>query len=195
MAMTVKIDGLEAFKKMLEGKAKKSPTHFKTILDRNGLKIVNAAKRKAPVNEGALRNSISHKPEGTNIEIVVNAKYAAFIEFGTKKYAAKYVATLPQNWQEYAATFKGKKEGNIDDFLKAIFEWVKAKGIGGKTTKSGRTSKSKDSVAQMEATAYIIALRILQNGIKAQPYLYPAINEVTPMLEADINRFLQDERY
>jgi HK97 gp10 family phage protein len=137
--------------------------------------IVSEAKRRCPVDKGALRNSISHEMKGYQLEITASASYAAYVEFGTRKYAAKYVASLPPNWRAYAATFKGRTGGGTDKLLRNIMEWVKRKGIGGSTTKSGRVSKSKGSLEAMNNAAYIIAVLILQNGIKAQPYLYPAV--------------------
>jgi hypothetical protein len=98
--------------------------------------------------------------------------YAAFLEFGTRKYAAQYVASLPADWKSYAATFKGSSGGSFDELLKAIMGWVKRKGI--------------DSDA-----AYPIALKIIREGIKPKPFLYPAINANLKQLQDDLNNVIK----
>lgn len=144
------------------------------------------AKRAAPANEGNLRNSIVDTVTGLQAKVTVTANYAAYLEFGTRKFAARYVATLPQDWKTYAATFKGKGGGTMDQFIQDIMQWVQQKGIGGIKTKSGNVSGSKDSLSAMQSAAYAIALNILQNGIRAQPFLYPAVVKHTPKLITDI---------
>ena len=89
------------------------------------------------------------------VEIVVAANYAAYLEFGTRGFAAAYVATLPTEWQVFAAQFKGGG-GSFEDFFMNIIDWVKRKGIE-------------------PAAAYPIAIKILRFGIAAKPFLYPAV--------------------
>lgn len=120
-----------------------------------GLETVAMAKTLAPVDEGFLRNSITFDKFPLSVEIVVAANYAAYLEFGTRAFAAAYVATLPAEWQTFAAQFKGGG-GSFEDFFMNIIEWVKRKGIE-------------------PAAAYPIAKKILRFGIKARPFLYPAI--------------------
>lgn len=155
-----------------------------------GTKVEGDAKRDAPADEGKLRNSINavYKRQSKQLTITVAADYAAYMEFGTRKFAAKYVATLPPDWKTYAATFKGKGGGSMDQFIQAIMAWVRRKGIGGDTTASGATSSSRSSLDKMQQAAYWIALNILQNGIKPKPFLYPAIKKYTPELTKDIQK-------
>ena len=139
---------------------------------------VNDAKRFAPVDEGVLRNNIAFVKEPLKVSITVNVPYAAYIEFGTKKYAAAEVAKLPPEWKTFAAQFKGRAgSGSFDEFVQNIMEWVQRKGIGALKTKSGNNSKSADSLDAMQQAAYWIALNIIQNGIHAHPYLYPAFKK------------------
>ena len=52
-------------------------------LGKTGLEIVRLAKRAAPVDKGTLRQSISAQKSGKTINVVANAKYSPFVEFGT----------------------------------------------------------------------------------------------------------------
>lgn len=50
----------------------------------------NNAKTYAPVDTGRLRNSITHKPQGKNTEVVqTNVEYAIYQEMGTSKMKAQ----------------------------------------------------------------------------------------------------------
>ena len=122
-----------------------------------GLETVTTAKGLAPVDEGFLRNSITFETLENAVQIVVAANYAAYLEFGTRSFAAAYVSLLPATWQEYAATFQGGG-GGFQDYFRNIMEWVKRKGIDPKA-------------------AYPIAISILRKGIRPHPFLFPAIEE------------------
>jgi HK97 gp10 family phage protein len=148
----------------------------------------------APVNEGRLRESINYLPDVDNMQVSVGAyiDYAAYLEFGTKSFAEAYVASLPEDWQAFAAEHQGTGGGGtFDDLLIAIINWVIHKGIGETLTKSGNTSVSKDALHNQYNVAYLIALKIVRNGIKAQPFLYPAFEknklELIEKLKAKIN--------
>lgn len=123
----------------------------------------NDALRNAPVNEGALRESINFTV--TNLKVAVGAyiEYAAFLEFGTKSFAAAYVASLPEDWQAFAAEHIGTGEGTFAELLLAIMKWVELKGIA-----TGKDIKQ---------ASYLIARKIVRDGIKAQPYIYPAFEK------------------
>lgn len=110
------------------------------------------------------------------VTIAVAANYAPFLEFGTRGFAAAYVATLPANWQAYAATFRGKTGGSMEDFIMRLVEWVRHKGIAAQfSVKTRRRTGSRSQNATDDyAAAYQIALSILRKGIKAQPFLYPS---------------------
>jgi HK97 gp10 family phage protein len=146
--------------------------------------LVKIAKDRAPVNEGKLRQSIQADYATLNKLIAgvgVAVNYAAYLEFGTRGYAAAYVGKLPNDWQSYAATFKGKGGGSIDEMLLNIMDWVKSKQLSGTySVKTQRRTGAKSARNLEDAeVAYPIALAILRKGIKAQPYLYPAYVEAT----------------
>lgn len=137
-----------------------------------GLRVVKEAKVLAPKDEGQLTRSINFEPEKLSVTISVNTDYAAYIEFGTRKFAAIYVSTLPAQWQQFAIKFKGYAPGSFADFVKRIMAWVKRKGIN-------------------EEAAYPIVRKILLEGIKPQPFLYPAFNNQTLLLIKDLENLLQ----
>jgi len=140
------------------------------------------AKQKAPVNNGRLRNAIqADYATETNMaaKITVAVNYAAYVEFGTRAYASNYVNSLPNDWQTYASSFKGKGGGTMDDLLEAIMDWVKDKGLAGTYSVKTQRRTGNKGARNFEdaAVAYPIALAILRKGIRPQPYLYPAIKE------------------
>lgn len=160
-------------------------------LEKGIRKIEGRAKQLAPTDMGYLTGSISVNSQKLNKELTVNVGYAAFIEFGTGKYAAQYVASLPEDWRTFAATFKGQKgNGTFMDMLLHILEWVKRKGISGRysvKTRSRLGNKSQKDAEDYE-TAYLIARKILKDGIRPQPFLYPAFNEIQPQILADVQK-------
>lgn len=178
---TIKIDGLANVLKAVDPKRLHSTT--KKALQQFGRQAVTSAKRKAPVDEGLLRNSIEADTkdlENLEISILANANYAPYIEFGTRKFAEKYVNTLPAEWQDVAAQYKGKASGDFFDLLLAIVAWMHRKGIAAGTysVKTKRRLGSKSQKEQEDLNlAYRIALKILKEGIPAHPYLYPAVSE------------------
>ena len=63
---------------------------MKLAVMRASLKVEREAKRKVPVHEGRLRNSIttqiSREPRGIIGKVGTKVKYAPFVEFGTRKH-------------------------------------------------------------------------------------------------------------
>jgi hypothetical protein len=140
-------------------------------------------------DEGNLLRNINPEFGSGFVSITANTKYAAYIEFGTRKFAAEYVSSLPSDWQAYASTFKGKSNsGDYYDFLNAILDWVGRKGITArysvKTKKKLKNNKGDDERLLAAATA--IAFSILRNGIKPKPFMYPSINKNLPVLIQNI---------
>lgn len=158
MSLTLNIRNLD--KVLAEVKA--YPQDVEKIINNEfkafGQGTVNDAKRLAPVNEGRLRQSISSLQNNLEVKVSVNVDYAAYLEFGTKSFAAQYVSSLPSDWQTFASEFKGSAGGSFQDLVMKITKWVRLKGLP-------------------EKAAYPIALKIIRNGIKAQPYLFPAFEK------------------
>lgn len=164
---------------------------IQNAFDAFGQSVVTSAKLKAPVDEGGLKNSINATPGNLSITIGVNKDYAAYVEFGTRKFAASYVSSLPTDWKTFAAQFKGKTGGSFMSFFYVILKWVQRKGIAAHKTKSGGRSNSKASIQAEYSAAYFIALKIIREGIKPHPFLYPAFNEHQPQLIKDLENLLQ----
>lgn len=140
-------------------------------------------------DEGNLLRNINPTFNNGSVTITANTKYAAYIEFGTRKFAAEYVSSLPADWQAFAYTFKGKSNsGDYYDFLNAILDWVTRKGITArysvKTKKRLKNTKADDERLLVAATA--IAFSIIKNGIKPKPFMYPSINKNLPILIQNI---------
>ena len=119
-------------------------------------------------DEGALLRSISPLYGNGTASVVASAKYAAYVEFGTRKYAAAYVSSLPADWQAYAATFKGSTGGTFKQFVDSLIGWA------------NRTGKMDPKYA------YVTALKILREGVKARPYIYPSVQKTLPVLRKNL---------
>lgn len=133
------------------------------------------AKNAAPVNLGFLKNNISdRKVSDLNYEFVSQADYSAYVEFGTKTYVR-----VPKGLEAYAAQFKGKGKGNLSLF-EAIKQWLKRK--------SGLSGKELDRRARW--VAFIIA----KNGIKPQPFFFPAYFRVRPQLLNRLKQIVNEKR-
>ena len=165
--MKLEVKGLEALTKKFDKLSKESQKEVNSALQAWADDVASNAKTLVPVNEGGLRLSISPQyGEGYGM-VTVASEYGAYIEFGTRKFAADYVSSLPPDWASYAATFKKPTGRTFADMLKSIMIWCKKKGID-------------------EKAAYPIARSILIKGIRPQPYLYPSVNKYTPILLNDL---------
>lgn len=185
-SLSLKIDGLNTTLNKIRDLEKITQKEVVKELNTFGLKTVAEAKRLAPVDEGFLRNSIASEVtvSGNEIkcEVSVNADYAAYVEFGTKKFAAAYVSSLPADWQTYAATFKGKgRGGSFNDFVLKLVKWVSKKQIGVTYSVSSRR-KNRQTKDEKYQIAYAIALKILREGIRQHPFLFPAYNNQSKAL-------------
>lgn len=197
MAIKMRFDGLDAAIKRIDSKSKSIEKDVADELNAWAVSTVTEAKKNCPVDEGFLRNSIASNfatKDNLKAEITVGANYAAYIEFGTRKFAANYVGSLPKEWKEMAARFKGGggKKGSFYEFLLVIVQWVKRKGITGtysvKTQR--RTGKKSNFDSEDMSAAYPIALSILRKGIKPQPYLFPAVMKTKEKLIERIKKTL-----
>jgi hypothetical protein len=115
-------------------------------LMKRGQRVLNAAKRNCPVDEGRLRASLAMEMSGSgdSLEVKVgsNLKYAIYVEKGTGVYAGKGYIT-PKNGR----------------FL--VWPNKNNSGSGNRRYSGGRTSQ------------YVFARRV--KGQRAQPYLEPAL--------------------
>lgn len=196
MGATLQIKGLDAAIKRANKLANTIKKDVQDNLNEFADNVSTTAKRLAPADEGHLRGAINPvRGKGDlTASIVCAVNYAAFLEFGTRKFAAQYVATLPADWQSYAASFKGKTPGTFDEFILRLVGWVRRKGIGAhfdiKTRRRVRVGKQ-SAATTAEADAYAIALYILRNGIRPHPFLYPAVMQHLPELRKNMDKLLE----
>jgi HK97 gp10 family phage protein len=168
----IEVKGFDAILKKFDNLSKESQANVQSALNDWADRTAADAKALVSTNssdEGALLRSISPVYGQGNAAVVSTSKYAAYIEFGTRKFAAAYVSSLPQDWATYASTFQGKATmgGSFKDLILAIMGWCKRKGID-------------------EKAAYPIARKIIINGIKQRPFLYPSVNKNIPLLIEDL---------
>lgn len=99
----------------------KIKTNFNKAIDEcdmemgNGVeKIVLDAKNLLPANYGVLRSSLNViKIAKLNYLYGSSINYAAYVEFGTGKYAEEYVPTIDKDWQILAQTYKTTGKGTL----------------------------------------------------------------------------------
>lgn len=192
-SIKIELSGLEKVKKAIRDVPKNSATQIAEQLNAFGFDTVRDAQTFAPTDEAHLKNSISYiKATARNlvVEVVVATNYAAYLEFGTRSFAAAYVSTLPANWQAFAKEYKGPAgSGSLEEMLLRIMEWVRRKGIAGTysvKTKRRTGNKGARDFEDAEA-AYPIALAILRKGIRAHPFLYPAVTKNKELLVNRLN--------
>lgn len=176
---TLKVNGLDKILALFDQMPKRLQRELYAELKNGANEIAKAARADAPKDETRLRSSISvHETSKTQFEIVAQANYAGYIEFGTKS-----KTVIPAGLESIAAGLRGTVAGS-GSLYEAIEGWVKRKGIGGKLTKAGRVSRSKSSQAAQRQTAFLIARSIALHGIKPKPFFYKQV----PVGEANLRR-------
>ena len=170
-AISIKLNSVDAAIKAIDKKVANYEKEIQVALNVWAQETATIAKQYAPVDEGHLRGSINAEPGDMRASVTVAVNYAAYLEFGTRKFAAEYVGSLPDDWQTFASQFKGGGDGGFKDFVKRIMEWCRRKGID-------------------EAAAYPIARKIIINGIKARPFLFPATQQTKKTLIEDIKAII-----
>lgn len=152
---------------------------------------VAAAQRDAPVDEGQLRRLISFYPNGPySVEIVSQALYSPFMEFGTKKHFRAIPGT-----EAIASQFKGYKGGDFRAFMRAIVRWVRRKGITGTySVKTRRRLGSKvNQFAEDYGAAWPIAMKILRDGVKPRPFFFEQGKQLWPRMVRQVESRLRRE--
>ena len=101
--MKIELKGIEQFKRELNKVKSNITREIERTTSASLLRIGSDAKRKAPVDTGRLRSSITHRQNGTDGEVSTNVKYAPYIEFGTGN-----LVSVPDELKEIAMEFKGR---------------------------------------------------------------------------------------
>jgi len=151
MRITAQLKGVDKLLKDYRKLGDEGVKEFGDVKKVNAKGIAGMAKSNAPKNLGKLSQSI-HEDKVTELsyKIKVGLDYGVYVEFGT---GAK--VNVPPELQKEAARFKGMSTGSFEEGLQSIRDWCRSKGIE-------------------ESAAYPIFMSILRNGIRPQPYLYPA---------------------
>jgi HK97 gp10 family phage protein len=178
--------------KMIGGEADKmAKSSVSAIADM----IVADAKILAPADLGAIRQGISQvttSDQNKTLAIVsANAPESAYQEFGTG-----VKVDVPAEMAEVAASFQGASGGDFAAFILALTGWVKRHGLTGVYSVATHKRNARlSNTDEDEKVAYLIARSILRNGLKPQPFLYPAYvkNSVNlkPMLETALKQYLK----
>ncbi len=135
--------------------------------------------KKAPAHESGLRNSISaHRIGDNNYEVAVGKHYAPFVEFGTGR---KFKA--PTELGSYPSVFRNQRGGSFKDGLRAIENWVVRH-------KQYYNIKKPSDIRQ---AAYFTFMKILREGLRPQPYLFPAFFEVRKRLLERLKNIIKTE--
>lgn len=173
--LRAKITGIDALIKGLDDKSKNYSKNVQSALNAwaddvatNAITLVSQQSS----NEGNLKNSIRPEYGQMKASVKASASYAAYIEFGTRKYASQYVATLPNEWKDLANQFKGPGGGTFKQFIESLKEWARKKGVP-------------------EDKVYPIAKKIMIEGIRPKPFLYPSVNKYRKQLSDDIKNALK----
>ena len=148
--MSARVTGLARLTRQLHDFGQEGVRMSNAIVQSTADKVVLRAKEATPKDLGELTRSIGKEGGNGLATIFVNAPYAAYQEFGTGT-----KVSVPAELSEIAIKFKGKGRGSFEEFKTAIKDWMKHKGID-------------------EKYAYVIMMSIIKNGIKPQPFLYPA---------------------
>ena len=156
---------------------------------------------RSSINYGKLAQGIK-AIEATNIKskrlefkVMANATglapYSAYIEFGT---GGK--VDVPAAMKDVANEFRGSRGGSFHEMIDNLTDWVGKKGLTGSySIKTKRRSRAKNSRGESNKQedrriAFAIAMSILKNGIRPQPFLYPAFKAGTKNYIRDLRKGL-----
>ena len=188
-SFTFQVKGLDNVLKRLQQFPKEVQENALSAIESNVQVISREQKRRAPVGVsgggGGLRGLTSFDLVNGSYILFSNARYAPFIEFGTRgKFRLQYSETAA-----YASQFKGKGGGgSYEEFIRLLTAWVRKKGLAGRY--SVKTKRRLGSKAQRqsedEKLARFLAFYITKNGIRPQPFFFAPFFERRPQILKDV---------
>ena len=181
-AIGIQFKGIDQLQKKFTNIPLKLVEEIDGELESGAQQFVAESKRKAPINDGLLRQGIGFdKKKDMDYTLFSAARYSAFVEFGTRSQVK-----IPPGLESVAAEFKNKKFGDYYDFLDKILDWVKKKGIG--ATYSVKTRrKNRQTKDQLAEVAQKIADSIMRKGIKPQPFFFNTWFEKRKQISKNVN--------
>lgn len=151
--LTIELRGQEALKRDFAKMSANKKAEAVYLIHRTSLEIMNDAKTACRTDMGLLRASIrpTFYQSGLTAYIGSDVKYAAFVEYGTGPLGAS------TNRQHLPDGYVHGSSGKMPPLI-LIREWCKRVGID-------------------EKLAFVIARSIGRHGLKARPYLGPALEK------------------
>lgn len=113
---------------------------------------------------GLLSHQSVNRINDYTFEVINSAKWAPFVEWGTGKQVR-----VSAEFEQYAKQFKGPYPGTWDEFEQNIRAWMKRHGIPEVEIKKGA-----DGQDQFVDVVFLVMMSILEKGLPARPFLYPA---------------------
>lgn len=166
IGITVQVSGLNQLLKAIKDKAKDVQEEVSIQLIESANEMVNGAAGDAPVDMGILRNEITvKKVDNLNYEVVSQADYSAYVEFGTKSQVE-----IPPGLEQVAAQFRGK-HGSSGEAKKFIYDWCKRKGIP-------------------EEAWFNVYRSIMVKGVKPHPFFFKQLEKEAPKLIQNIKNII-----
>lgn len=175
MNISAKVLGINKLIQDFKSLSAEAETLSNAIVGQVADRITTAQKQAAPADLGKIRQNLGNVRKGPSLyEIFSNAPESPYQEFGTGPQTS-----IPAQWADVAAEFKGKGTGTWKDFIIALTDWVRRHGGAYGSSYSVKThkrsgSRSANYDADMQA-AYLIARAILRRGLKPQPFFFHAV--------------------
>ena len=125
--MGVSIDTAEVQEK-ISTLEKNLPNILEPALEKACLVVENSAKKNCPVNDGQLRQSITHVVEGTKGEVGSNVEYAPYVEIGTGIYSTEGTGRqTPWTYKDAKGEWHTTRGMEAQPFLKPALEENRSK--------------------------------------------------------------------
>jgi HK97 gp10 family phage protein len=152
------------------------------IVNSTADQIVAQAKENAPADLGKIRQGIvKEQISAFQVSIAATAPESVFQEFGT---GGK--VDVPSEMADVASSFQGESGGGMADFILALVGWISRHGITGTKNETP------------EQIAWAMAKAILRDGLRPQPFLYPAFVQfsvkLVPTLQVGLQELLKSKQ-
>jgi len=186
MGVTIQVSGLDAMLSKLNKLANDNGRTARVITEATSDNIITEAKQSAPADLGKIRQNLNwvNNGDGTNIliNLFCNAPEAIYQEFGTGP-----MVDVPEQFADVAATGQNSGTGTWADFIAALTDWIARHGLLNTYSIDTKRVSHKASKDDNEQLAWVIARKILRDGLKPQPFLYPAIINNMPKYMEKLN--------